>query len=482
MVVVACKMKVRLRQLAIMTALGVVCFAGTAGAGLAERIDGIIRQPSQSKVQYSVHIVKADTGRALYSHNAAEALMPASNMKIIVTAAALKYLGPDYVFATKVGLCGDRLVIIGSGDPLLGDNVTDAKYGRAAGWIFADIADKLKEKGITSIKDMVIDTTIFDDVRVHPSWPEDQLNKWFACEVAGLNYNDNCIEMTAKTVGGQVVVTIEPETDFIQITNEVVAVQQGGGVGAYRQLGKPNCLIVKGKCMRQEGPFEVAIERPAAFFGYLLAERLLAAGVSTQGQLIEKAMSEDCDFEELAEYTTSMADCLKRCNKNSLGLAAEALMKTIAANSQGGRNGSWERGRRIISEYLREVGVDESEFYIDDASGLSRQNELSARAITKVLYSVYKSGQWGLYKDSLAIAGVDGTIKRYFGEEKYKGKIFGKTGYISGVKSFSGMCTTGEGDYLFSILANKANGLTRKAINDIAKAIIDDKAGDAGGA
>lgn len=83
-----------------------------------------------------------------------------------------------------------------------------------------------------------------------------------------------------------------------------------------------------------------------------------------------------------------------------------------------------------------------------------------------------------MYKNSLAIGGIDGTIAKYFKENKYRGKIFGKTGYIEGVKSFSGVCTTKEGDYIFSILANNPNGQTREAINNIVKAIIDDADGN----
>jgi len=485
LVVVACKMKVRLRQMALITALVAVCFVGAAGAGLAERIDGILRHPSQSGVELSVQVVKADTGRTVYSHNATEALMPASNMKIIVTAAALKILGPDFEFRTKVGLCGDTLVVIGTGDPLLGDKVTDAGYGRAEGWIFEDIAAKLKAKDVTTVKDIVIDATVFDDQRVHPSWPEDQLNKWFACEVAGVNYNDNCIEMTAKAVNGRVVISIEPQTDFVQITNRAVATQRDtGGVGAYRQPGKPNHLLVKGRCKTQEGPFDVAIERPAAFFGYLLAENLLRAGINTGGRLIGSKVDPNCKIQVLAEYETPIADCLKRCNKNSLGLAAEALLKTLAAHSLRGKNGNWETGQKVISKYLRDLGIDGSEFYIDDGSGLSRQNELSANAITRVLLDVYRSEHWGLYKGSLAVGGVDGTIKRYFQQEQHRGKVFGKTGYISGVKSFSGVCSATDGDYIFSILANEANWRTRTIINNIAEAIIDEaeKASEPAGA
>ncbi len=205
-----------------------------------------------------------------------------------------------------------------------------------------------------------------------------------------------------------------------------------------------------------------------------MAENLAKAGIKTNGQLIEKAVGDDCKVRVLAEYSTSIADCLARCNKNSLGLAAEALLKTIAAaNNPDGKNGSWERGRQVISRYLLGLGIDRGQFYIDDGSGLSRQNKLSANAITRVLSDVYKDRHWRFYKRSLAVGGVDGTIVRYFKEEKYKDKIFAKTGYMGGVRAFSGVCSTADGDYIFSILANNTNSKTRSAFHDIAKAIFD---------
>ena len=218
----------------------------------------------------------------------------------------------------------------------------------------------------------------------------------------------------------------------------------------------------------------MAIERPAAFFGVLLAENLTNAGINTTGQVVEKPVADDCDVKVLAEYTTSIADCLARCNKRSLNFAAEALLKTIAAKCNStGKNGSWPDGRAKLSQYLLELGIDEDEFCIDDGSGLSRQNRLSANAVIEVLLDVYKSTNWDLYKDSLAVGGVDGTIAKYFKDEKYKGRILGKTGYIRGVRSFSGTCSAADSDYIFSILTNKTNGQTRKAIYDIAKAIFD---------
>ena len=150
-------------------------------------------------------------------------------------------------------------------------------------------------------------------------------------------------------------------------------------------------------------------------------------------------------------------------------------MKTIAAkNNPDGKNGSWERGRELISEYLTEMGINENDFYIDDGSGLSRENKLSAYILTKVLLSVYNSKNWQMYRGSLAIGGVDGTnpISGDFKEEEYKGNVLGKSGSITWVMSLSGVCITEQGDYIFSILANKAT--SRDAINDIAKAVIDE--------
>jgi D-alanyl-D-alanine carboxypeptidase/D-alanyl-D-alanine-endopeptidase (penicillin-binding protein 4) len=472
-------MKAQIRKLLVASVIS-VGFVSAASADLTKRIDGIINQASQKKVQFSIDIVKADSGKMVYSHNATKAMVPASNMKIITTAAALKYLGPNYEYETKVGLCGtygtsDTLVVIGSGDPLLGDKVTDDKYGREGDWVLKDITAALKQNGQKVIKDIIVDSSIFDDERVHPNWPKKELNRWWACEVSGLNFNGNCIDITAETIGGKTAVTTEPKTDFVKVVNEVKTIKKGKSVvGAYRNQ-ELNKIIVRGKCKKQVGPFAVAIERPAAFLGYLLAENLAKAGIKTEGQLLEKSVGQDCDFKKLTEYRTPISDCLARCNKDSFGLAAEALLKTIASRAMpDNKNGSWETGRKLIREYMLELGIEEEQFYIDDGSGLSRQNKLSANAVTKVLLDVYKGRDWRLYKTSLAAGGVDGTIGKHFKEEKYKGRVFGKTGYIQGVKSFSGVCSTAGGDYIFSILANNTNGRTRTAINDIAKAIIDD--------
>ncbi|MCJ7729663.1 MAG: D-alanyl-D-alanine carboxypeptidase/D-alanyl-D-alanine-endopeptidase [Sedimentisphaerales bacterium] len=452
-----------------------VSLIGIASAGLTEQINGIINQPSQKKVQFSICVAEANTGQMVYQYNETKPLLPASNMKVITTAAALKYLGPDYQYKTQIGLCGDTLIVFASGDPLLGDKITDAEHNRKPGWIFESIAAALKQNGVTAVNDIIVDSTVFDDQRVHPNWPAKELNRWYACEVAGLNFNANCIDISAENINGKTTVFIDPPNNFIKIINKVTPISNGKSIlNAYRTK-ETNKIVVEGKCRDKMGPFAIAIEQPPALFGSLLAENLTKAGIAVNGRIIGGKKDENCDFKLLYEHTTPITDCLKRCNRDSFGLAAESLLKTIAARSEPDKkNGSWAKGRTLISQYLLELGIPEEEFYIDDGSGLSKENRLSANTLTAVLLDVYKSRQWPLFRDSLAVGGVDGTITNRFKEEKYKGRILGKTGYIAGVRAFSGVCNTASGDYIFSILTNNSNPESRNAINDIVKAITDE--------
>jgi len=403
--------------------------------------------------------------------------MPASNMKVVTTAAALKYLGADFEYRTRIGWQNGTLVVIGSGDPLLGDKNTDDKCSRPPGWVFERIVQVLREQEITEVNDIVIDTTVFDDQRVHPSWPAKDHNKWFACEVCGLNYNGNCIEVSASNLGDNVAINIEPRTSFVQIINEVEPVTGGDSAIGANRTPQPNRITLFGRCKNREGPFRVAIELPAAFFGFCLAENLARAGITPRGRLLEKAVDVDAGFKPLVEFTTPLVDCVRRANTDSFNLAAEALIKTIDAHSKPDRkDGGWAGGREMIGKFLTDLGIPSEEFVIDDGCGLSRQNRLTTYALSKILLDLYRSKNWELFQASLAVAGEEGTIDKYFNEPKYRGKILAKTGYISGVRALSGVCLTDAGLYIFSVLSNGPKGLSRDALNNVPKAIIDEYA------
>ena len=432
------------------------------GSSLQNKIEQIISRKDQKGVEYSVMVVEAQTGKCVFNYNPTTPLTPASNMKLVTSFAALKRLGIDYQFVTKAGLQDNKLVVIGGGDPLLG----------LAGKDFVrQITEALKAKAIEKLDGVIIDSSVFDDERVQSNWPREQLNRPYACEISGLNYNGNCIKITATNTAGGIKLAKEPDTAFLRLLNSVAISKGQSAIGANR-TEQENVIVIYGKCKNTDS-FDVAIERPSLFFGSLLSENLNRAGIQIQNPLTEASV-EPKNMQVIAESNTPIMEVMHNCNKDSLHIAAECLFKMLGDKTSG-KIGSWETGRKAVESYLTSLGADKSEFYIDDGSGLSNVNKLSADVLTKVLLDAYKSEFWPAFKQTLAVGGVDGTIKKQFYKGRYRNKVFAKTGYINNVRALSGVCVSANKDreYIFSIVTNNANYPTKKAIFDIVETIID---------
>ncbi|MBW8015629.1 MAG: D-alanyl-D-alanine carboxypeptidase/D-alanyl-D-alanine-endopeptidase [Planctomycetes bacterium] len=446
-----------------------VCTA--ASASISSRIDSVVSRKNLKKVKIGIEIIEAKSGKIVYKRNPRNQLIPASNMKVITSAVALEVLGSDYQFKTALAMLGRTLVVIGGGDPLLCDSVNDSKYKRKRDWLFADIIKTLKARGVKSLDAIVVDSTFFDDMRVHPSWSRKDIDHHYACQVSGLNYHRNCISIKYKRSGKVAPYSMTPLTRYVQIVDKVRATSSGSNSVSVHRNGTSNKYTLKGKC-RSETGFEIPVERPALFFGTVLSERLKLAGIKVAGGVKEKYVKNDPKIEILKVYKTPLTDVLARCNKDSFNMAAESLVKTISAEHTNGKiNGEWKHGFELIGMYLKRLGIEKDQYVFDDGCGLSRKNRLTADTIARVLVRMYHSDNRKVYIDSLAIGGVEGTTYKYFKESKYKGKIFAKTGFITGVRSFSGYAKTDDGDYIFSILTEGGGPYVRAAINDIVKAI-----------
>jgi len=457
----------------------IVCLSGFIGlvVGFAQGdvVQDLIVRHKQTKTVFSIMAVEAKTGAVLYQLHPDKPMIPASNMKLITTSAALHYLGGDYIFKTKVGILGSDLVIVGGGDPLLADPKNDSAPGQAATLLISRILLAVKDSGIRQIDNIIVDTSFFDNNRVHPSWPKEQLNQWYACEVSGLNFHNNCIRLTAARNGKEAALSMIPENSYVHLINQIQVVSSGtSAVGAYRN-SVPNRLLVKGK-LNQAAGFDVAIENPAGLLASIVKDRLQKEGIPVRGQILQQYIKQNEAIRYLVIIETPIAEVLKRCNTNSLGLAAECLVKTISAeNTQGHINGEWPHGLNLISRYLDSLGIPKEQYVLDDGSGLSRNNRLSAYCLITVLKDMYFHPDSSIFLSSLAVGGLEGTAEKYFQEPPYKGTILGKTGYIAGVRSFSGICRTPAGDILFSILSEGSSSAARSCINDITKAIYDRK-------
>lgn len=435
-------------------------------ARLKERLDNLLDSHNDSKVKLTARVVDLTSGVALYEQNADAPLIPASNMKLMVIAAAIDQLGKDHEFTTSLSIRGKDLVIVGSGDPTFGDEKLAAN-GEPITAVFHDWAGKLKAAGVKQISgDIVIDDSIFDAQFIHPGWPTDQFQAWYEAPIGGLNFNDNCVDVVVRpgAAGKPAGLSCSPGNTFIEFINQT---KSGGKqtVSVRRKRGT-NTIVASGSVARQGSFGPITIGDPGLFFGSVFKTVLAAKGIKVSGKVVRAKVKLGADRlpeggHVVAIHRAPIAGALERAGRNSLGMMAEGLMKAIGAKEKG--VGSWASGREALTSFFTRVGVSPGQYTIDDGSGLSRGNKLSAKAATQVLSYMYRApgGAFETLKKSLATPGDDGTLKRRLRGPLTKDRVFAKTGYINGVRTLAGYVQTTSGRWLAFAVFYNGSGKTR---------------------
>jgi D-alanyl-D-alanine carboxypeptidase/D-alanyl-D-alanine-endopeptidase (penicillin-binding protein 4) len=194
----------------LLLALACPGFCPGARADLASDVQSVVKDKSLTKAEIGVQIIRIGetepADRAISDTTPTSRSSPASNLKLVTTSAALDKLGSDFKFRTLLLKHNDDLVLIGDGDPSLGD----AELLRKSGWdvttVFKNWADQLRKANLTAFKRVVIDDSIFDDQFAHRNWPADQLHKRYVAQIAGLNLNGNCVDFYLRvTTSGEMV-------------------------------------------------------------------------------------------------------------------------------------------------------------------------------------------------------------------------------------------------------------------------------------
>lgn len=172
----------------------------TTLAELREQLDDYFNDPSFVEAFSGVYIKSLRTGEVLYKRNADKLFVPASNVKLFTTAAALQTLGPDFAYETNIYAVGELkkgtlkgdLVIQGSGDP----TISNRFYGGNVTQIFEKWADTLKTLGIWEIAgNLYGDDSYFDGIGFSKSWPTEYDHKWYAAPTGALSFNDNSMKI-----------------------------------------------------------------------------------------------------------------------------------------------------------------------------------------------------------------------------------------------------------------------------------------------
>jgi serine-type D-Ala-D-Ala carboxypeptidase/endopeptidase (penicillin-binding protein 4) len=395
---------------------------------------------------------------------------PASNQKILTTAAVLRHFGAEFRFRTV--LCGARvgdavakLVLRGSGDPSLGNEELQ------------ELAKILAHSGVRQVGELLIDQSYFDAQFVPPAF-EQQPQEWaaFRAPVSAVSFNRNVttLNVAPTELGQPARVWFEPE-GFVDITGTVRTekIERVQNVKlTLKESGTRLTALVAGAIQPGSPAFHWSrrVEDPNLLAGYGLKAALTAEGIQVSGKIAVGGESERAEL--AAHESRPLSDILPELGKDSDNFYAETLFKDLGAKVKG-TPGTSANGAAVVLDYLREIEALDPGTRISNGSGLFDANRVSAHTLVKILLHSYKDPALSrVFVDQLAVGGVDGTLKHRFLPFKKQRSIHAKTGTLDNVIALSGYAFRPDGSspVAFALIVSGITGKhaeVRKRIDEI---------------
>jgi serine-type D-Ala-D-Ala carboxypeptidase/endopeptidase (penicillin-binding protein 4) len=472
--------------------------ASGAADRLARAIEVILADSAFADGFWGIHVVDLRSGRIVYERNAGNNFIPASNMKVVTTAAALDALGPDFQYVTALyasgAIAGGRLdgnlVVRGAGDPSIGDRRFIDTYP-TDGDPFAVLrqwADSLAAADIRHVTGHVIgDGSIFDDELLGSGWAWDDEPTVYAAQISGLSFNEGRLSVTAVGTrpGQRARVSVEPDTDFVYVINRTQTVNSSARSVIRREPGSNTLWVESDVPAGHSLNRTVSIHNPTRYFAHSLRLAVRSAGVVIDGDpVIHQDWWQVLDYDSMKRVATHrsppLSELVAVTNKISQNLYAEHLLRTVGAvhcdrargrASDKGRNparvrcGSAEAGFLASMDLFERAGMRSERMRLADGSGMSHYNMLSPQDLTSLLTYMWTHPDERVraaYIRSMAVAGVDGTLRNRMANGPASGIVFAKTGTVTGARNLTGYATTVSGTPLaFAIMTNLFGTSTR---------------------
>jgi D-alanyl-D-alanine carboxypeptidase/D-alanyl-D-alanine-endopeptidase (penicillin-binding protein 4) len=364
---------------------------------------------------------------------------------------------------------------VGGGDPTIGGRFADgdptAYFRRWAG--------VLKEQGITRIEgDLVLDDSFFDRQLIHPHWPKSDLGHWYAAPIAALALNDGCVHVQITPgvrPGAAARVSLIPPTRYLRVDNHTHTVSSSKE-HAPRVSRRPGSDVIEceGGVYERSDPVMgwVTVDDPAVYFGTVMREVFAKENLPIVGEVRrEPAIGRSTQFRARVAHRFPLLAALAVTNKQSQNFYAEQILKTLGAERG---DGSWQGGCQAARTAMGELGLDPASYVLDDGCGLSRENRASPKAFTTLLAAMHQHSHGQHYRQTLAVTGVDGTLRKRLTDESYRGRVLAKTGSFTGVRAMSGYVQTRSGEWLaFSLLINDVRTSVRSIQDEFCKMLVD---------
>ncbi len=480
----------RLFGLMLAAAVAAACTPATLAQSMQQRIDQLLSDPALRSSRMGVCVLDGRTGRVIAGKRSNEQFIPASNMKLITSGVALQRLGTDFAFRTEI-LVDDsfsdsdgrrgRVVIRGGGDPGLADPKLLDAMGMTAGDLIDSWVSAVREAGLTEVAEVVVDDRVFDRQWVHPTWPVQQLNRWYCAEVAGLNFHTNVLTIFTDPAGAgePPMIRTEPDAPWLHVRNRAKSVSRGDHtVWAARTL-EANQITLHGDVRWATDPVDVALHDNATFTGRLLQTALNGEGIEAHAVRVA-GENEDLSAGRVVHLVkTDMATAMARCNVKSYNLYAECFMKRLGYEMTG-QPGSWSSGAALMRMALLEaVGSSAGQsLIVADGSGMSRENRVTPMLLAEWLQSL--KDDEAVFDDFLrslpSATLAEGTLSKRFRNVALDNEVRAKTGYLTGVSAISGYVIGPDAETvaIFSIITNeKPNSVRLGLIRDIEEKIVE---------
>lgn len=462
------------KKIAIATSLLVIVMGISPDCVKAQHensVSGIINTIENSRANdafWSV-IVRDTTGRVLEGYNYKKLVRPASNLKLLTSAVILDELGGDYTFTTNVYGWGYQvgntwegdIIIRGSGDP----SISGTFYNEDRFHVFDKFYSAIESMGIQKINGNLIgNISLFDEQPYPEEWNWQDLSFYYGVEISPLSFNNNAVDLRVYA-SGEVGDTPEIEwfpfdTDYVDFVNEQVITPHGTEYDEYyRRILGTNTILLRSKLPENYLEKEsLSILNAPRFFLDTFKKYLDDGNIDLNGRLIVDNQDINWSSEEykklVSHESKPLRTLLKRINKKSDNFYTEMMLKAISAEHFDAA-GSTELGLSLMQDFAGEMGMDTTNLEISDGSGMASSTLLTVDDLSQMLIQMREHPEFKTYKNSLSTAGNDGSLKYRFINSPLQGRVHGKTGYVSGVRSLSGYLDTKSGQTLaFSVVTN----------------------------
>ena len=447
---------------AVLLLIPVFSFSQTVQDRLSSALSSFQKDDQFKHALMSLYVVNSKTGAVIFEKDAQLGMAPASTQKVITSVSAFELLGKDYRYKTLVGyegvILGNKikgdLIISGSGDPTLGSwrwpSTSDKK-------VLSGIVQSLQQKNITYISGSLLpDLRNWETQSIPRGWTWEDMGNYYGAGAWPLNWHENQYELVlqpGKSAGDAVkILKIEPGfAGVTNLNNELLTGAAGSGDRSIIYLSEYGTNgYVRGTVPAGKETFTIKGAMPVPYISFLksMETAVMENGIKIEGKSnnIENRLSEmpkrNLTIVPLLQIESPSLDSINYWFlRESVNLFGEAFVKTIALKQKG--FAATDSGLAIIRYFWSSRGIDKSALNIIDGSGLSPANRTTTNALVTIMQYARDKAWYESFYNALPL--MNG-IKM-------------KSGYISGVRSYTGYVKSKSGaEYTFAFIVNNFDG------------------------